>query len=263
MTKFSVIIATHHRPDLLRRALKSIQQQTYTSHQIIVVTDVADIATCQVATEMMRDGDIFVMRNGNPGPAESRNLALRHATGDYVVFLDDDDSFRPEFLEQISKAIPATTTNDILYTNFEVINEDGAGGAIVDTSSIDISQFPNWWVYVKNFIPNNCVIYPKNILDGITFDPDVAYEDWDFLLAVMQRGNLRHLALTGPCIHKNIAAGAKNRGSGNESKLLECYMTIYSKYPPKNTEVSLQRKALFDSVGIDINAFICNSPHTT
>lgn len=253
MTTFSIIIPTHQRPQRLRRALAALRQQTLSDYQVIVVTDVEDAESASVADAYLRAGDCYIRRHGTPGPAASRNLALRLVDGERVLFLDDDDIYQPTFLAQIAASLPEVATDEIIYTNFEVIYEDGAGLEL-KREAIDISSYPWWWVYVKNFIPNNCVVYPRQALSDIQFDPAVAYEDWDFLLAAAHHGSLRHLPVFGPTVYKNQSENS--RGDSNNSKLLDCYVHIYNKYPPVLPEVEHQRAQLFTSIGLDIGAYV-------
>lgn len=253
MTTFSLIIPTHRRPRTLRRALESVRAQTFSDVQVIVVSDTSDQESAIVADEHLRDGDAYVRRYGVPGPAASRNLALQLVAGEYVIFLDDDDTLLPSFLEQVAQAMLKMEPGEIAYTNFEVIHEQ-ADEASISRETVDIGSYPSWYVYVKNFIPNNCVIYPKKAIEGVFFDPEVAYEDWEFLLAATARGQLVHLPFVGPCVHKNSVS--ESRGESNNSRLLDCYIHIYRKYPPIHADVARQREKLFQMIGLNIHDII-------
>jgi GalNAc5-diNAcBac-PP-undecaprenol beta-1,3-glucosyltransferase len=94
---YSVSIATQNRPTLVQRAVQSVREQTHASCQLLVVSDMDDPATCAATSELLGPNYFFVQRKGEPGPAESRNLALQMGTGKHIIFLDDDDAFRPDF----------------------------------------------------------------------------------------------------------------------------------------------------------------------
>lgn len=260
MPSFSVIIATHNRATLLARALASLHAQTWPCQQIIVVSDAPDPASYQAVAQSMRAGDLFVQRQGEPGPAHSRNIALSLVTGDFVLFLDDDDTFRPDFLANLAAGLRDAAAPQIFYTNCEVLNEGGAAGGVAAEAPqfIDLSGFPPAWAYVKNFIPNNCQIFPRAIAEKIRFEPTIAYEDWDFLLSACAHGALQHLPIAGPVIHKNVSEGGEHRGEKNQAGLLECYIKVYARHPPPSLQVAEQRRLLFSSVGVDIEAFVSN-----
>ena len=96
----SVVIPTYRRSDLVRRAVQSVLRQTYTSFEIIVVIDGMDDGT-RDCLDQLGDSRIRVLETGrNQGPAEARNYGVRHATGDYVALLDDDDEWTKQKLER-------------------------------------------------------------------------------------------------------------------------------------------------------------------
>jgi hypothetical protein len=188
-------------------------------------------------------------------------MALRLATGDLVVFLDDDDSFRPDFLENLAVAGAGARADEICYTNFELVNDGIAlGDSPVAIQSVDIAGLDPDSVQVKNFIPNNCQVFPRQLLAGIEFDPSIAYEDWDFLLSACRRGSLRHLPVLGPRIHKSGGADIERRGQKNEAGLLECYLRIYAKHPPRDDRIAERRRQLFASLGLELDSLLDNRP---
>ena len=252
---YSVIIATHNRPTLVQRAVQSVREQTHASCQVLVVSDMDDPPTYAATRELLGPNDFFVQRKGKPGPAESRNVALQMATGNHIIFLDDDDAFRPDFLEQVTRHIAGKPTDAIYYTNFEVIDAQ----AEPPLTSVDLGPFAVAQVWTKNFIPNNCAIYPGKVLKQIRYDADIAYEDWDFLLAAHSLAPLEHLPVFGPIIHKNTNTGQAHRGDENTSALLNCYLKVYAKHPPLTAEIATQRHALFASIGMDIGTLVNNS----
>lgn len=249
--EYSVIIATHLRSVLLRRALESLLAQSWPCHQIIVVSDVADAETYRVASELLRPRDCFVQCPGIRGPASSRNMALKLVTGSDVVFLDDDDAFRANFLADVSALRGPDTRSEILFTDFEVVHEHEDG----KVTPVSLGAFPLEQIWIKNFVPNNCVVYPYSQIADVTYDEALAYEDWDFLLSAHARAPLRHLAVQGPVIYKNANAEEKNRGEKNNENLMECYIRAYKKHPA-TPAIREKRKAFFGAIGIDIEAYL-------
>ena len=92
---FTVIVTTHLRGPLLARALASLRAQTFQDFEVIVVADALDAGTAQACAEWLRPQDQFLKRSGKPGPAESRNVGLRLAKGEWILYLDDDDTHEP------------------------------------------------------------------------------------------------------------------------------------------------------------------------
>ena len=102
----SVIVATYRRVVELKNALISLITQTYNFTEIIVVDDNADKKWNEDVKEVIyfianiHNREIIYIRNEfNMGSAETRNIGIRNSTGDYVTFLDDDDIFLPQKVE--------------------------------------------------------------------------------------------------------------------------------------------------------------------
>lgn len=94
----TVIIPTHNRPELVRRAVESVQKQTYPNIEIIVVDDASKI---DIRKSLKSDTNIRVLRNKkNKGGCFSRNWGIREAKGNYINFLDDDDILYPEKIKK-------------------------------------------------------------------------------------------------------------------------------------------------------------------
>jgi hypothetical protein len=118
---------------------------------------------------------------------------------------------------------------------------------------IDLGRLNFNDLYVKNYIPNNCVIYPSEIARKIKFDDAIAYEDWHYLLNALAYGDLVHIPIYGPIIYKNSDLNLVARGeiNNNAIKLINCYRDIYMNFPVSNPEILSKRKNLFQSVGLD------------
>jgi len=88
----SIVIPTHDRPALLRRAIISALNQTVRDIEVIVVDDGSDPPVALAG----RDSRVRLIRNAQSvGVCAARNVGLEAAVGDYVTFLDDDDELAP------------------------------------------------------------------------------------------------------------------------------------------------------------------------
>lgn len=91
----SVVIATHHRPELLRQAIAGVMEQDYSGPiECIVVFDKTEPDQTLCVDESNRQ--VRVVRNvRSPGLAGARNSGILECSGDYVAFCDDDDRWMP------------------------------------------------------------------------------------------------------------------------------------------------------------------------
>ena len=93
---FSVVVPTYGRPAFLAEAVESVLAQTVADFECIVVDDASDEPPVLPADPRIR----LVRRDVNGGAAAARNTGLSEARGRYLTFLDDDDVYVPQRLEQ-------------------------------------------------------------------------------------------------------------------------------------------------------------------
>src|SRR5713226_1145296 len=104
MSKISVIIPTHSRPELLLSAIESARDAG-SDVEIIVVDDASTDRTAAVCREL---ADIkYIRLDRNQGAAGARNVGLLASEGEYVTFLDDDDLRLPGSLDAQAEALTA------------------------------------------------------------------------------------------------------------------------------------------------------------
>jgi peptidoglycan/xylan/chitin deacetylase (PgdA/CDA1 family)/GT2 family glycosyltransferase len=87
----SVVVTTWHRPIMLRNTLASLQGQSYSDFEVVVVCDGDDPGGIAISREFEIDKPIrWVFHPVNRGLPAARNTGAREATGDILLFLDDD-----------------------------------------------------------------------------------------------------------------------------------------------------------------------------
>jgi glycosyltransferase involved in cell wall biosynthesis len=110
--QISCVIPTHNRVAFLHEALESIGRQTVKPHEVVVVSDVDDAeaeAACDAFAAESRISTTFMSYDSDhSGASESRNRGAGAASGTHIAFLDDDDTWEPEYLEHATKAARGT-----------------------------------------------------------------------------------------------------------------------------------------------------------
>lgn len=97
----SIIMPSYNTAKYIAAAIVSVQNQTYTNWELVVVDDCSTDDTDKVVKPLLSDARIRYLKNEkNSGAAVSRNRALREAKGKWIAFLDSDDIWVPEKLEK-------------------------------------------------------------------------------------------------------------------------------------------------------------------
>jgi glycosyltransferase involved in cell wall biosynthesis len=256
MPVFSIVIATHGRPHLLERALRSLRANSFASYEIIVVSDEANAETFRIVATYLGPDDIFIKRSGKPGPALSRNAGIEVASGQALLFLDDDDIFESNYLEEAYRAF-LRAPDRVTYTNYSVIEENRTDGSIGQRHEISLKESDPNQILIRNFIPNHSLIYPRHVIGGHRQDPALrSMEDWDFLLAIHSGTSFVHADISGPVVFKDYVNLGTRRGTSADAtgtQVIPDFLYIYRKWPAPTPEIRGARKALFASVGIDFD----------
>jgi glycosyltransferase involved in cell wall biosynthesis len=119
----SVIIPAYNSAEFMEPCLQSVFQQTYSYMEIIVVDDGSKDRTRQVLEPYIAEGKIKYLYQQNGGPAAARNLALKHASGEFIAFQDSDDLWIPEKLEKQIAILRRNEDVGMVYSDSEWFGE--------------------------------------------------------------------------------------------------------------------------------------------
>jgi teichuronic acid biosynthesis glycosyltransferase TuaG len=122
MPKVSVIITTYNRANLIREAVESVINQTFTDWELFIIDDGSTDNTANVVSEFLRDARIKYFMKENGGVSSALNWGLKLSTGKYIAFLDSDDKWLPEKLESQVKSLDLHADIDTIFTPMFVQN---------------------------------------------------------------------------------------------------------------------------------------------
>ena len=161
--KYSVIIPTYNRSKMLAEAIASVRAQSFNkdAYEIIVVDNGSKDDTRETVDRLNRDGDkqILYFYEAEPGLLYARHKGARVASGDILLYIDDDVIVSPKWLDEYSKA-------------YAELNPDSAGGKIL----IQWDRTPPEWVYSYeplmgklDYGPSTCLLQPPQYICGGNF----------------------------------------------------------------------------------------------
>ncbi len=145
--KFSVVITTYNRLDLLKRAINSALEQTIEC-EIIVVDDCSKDGT-EEYVKSLGDRLIYHRTTSNQGHAGTMNLGVQNAQGDWIKPVDDDDYLAPNSIEEMIKAITLHPQGVILSCQ----------AAKIDTNEVEISRTRKTGPGTAFYIPQEDIHY--------------------------------------------------------------------------------------------------------
>ncbi len=204
----SVVVPTHKRPKLLRRAVDDILEQTYDGHiEIIIVFDKEDPdESFRLSTP---NRTVRVLRNNRtPGLAGGRNTGVLEATGDLLAFCDDDDEWLPGKIEAQVAALAATTAPTMMACGIEVRRGDRVMTRMADPDRLSYEDF----LADRIMEVNPCTILVDRVLVtdkiGLVDEmlPGSYAEDYEWLLRAAKVCDIRTIPEVHTVIHWGLGS---------------------------------------------------------
>lgn len=124
--KVSIVIPTYNRLPLLQEALNSIFDQTYPHWEAIVIDDSSSDETRGFMCSFVHPRVRYLRHAENQGGADARNTGIKCSRGDYIAFLDSDDTWEPQKLEIQLDAVLNCRYPDwvVSYTKIRAVSQD-------------------------------------------------------------------------------------------------------------------------------------------
>ena len=122
----SVIMPCYNMEKYITATIHSVQRQTYTHWELLIVDDASTDGTVGIVQDFCNQDDKiqFVVKPKHSGIADTRNQCLKMAKGRFLAFLDADDVWHPEKLEQQLQFMMERKIG-FSYSSYDCIDEDG------------------------------------------------------------------------------------------------------------------------------------------
>ena len=187
MAKLTVIIPFYQKePGILRRALASVFAQTFTDFDVVVVDDESPFPI-KAELEGLAPAEsrrITVVKQPNAGPGGARNTGLDHVPAEsaFVAFLDSDDVWAPDHLQNASSAMirygadcywDSITGGEAFYYHFgvaeiektETVTRLGDDPLLVEVPDLSAVMLKNW-----SFLHLSCMVVGRTVFRSVRFE---------------------------------------------------------------------------------------------
>ncbi|MFE9257682.1 glycosyltransferase family 2 protein [Streptomyces sp. NPDC006879] len=187
--RVATVIATHRRPEALRAAVRSALAQTVHDHVVLVVDDGAGLPELPAHPRLYA---VSLARNtGTAGVV--RNVGIRLTRSRYVAFLDDDNLWEPDHLEQALAALEAPDGPEAVYTALRRVLPDGEEKDVLSV------PFDRRRAAREAFLDTNAFVASRHralFFSRLRRTPEVLpREDWELIRRYARHHEVRHL----PC----------------------------------------------------------------
>lgn len=228
MVRFSILLPTHNRADVIGYSIQSILNQSFCDFELLIVGDGCTDSTSIVVQRFMRQDpriQWFPFAKGRGFGYEHRNTVLKKAKGELIAFAAHDDIWFPEHLASFHNFFSKQSTFRIAYSRPVWVHPNGS----VIPSFFDISnhhvQYSFWNLY--NGIPATCIVHTRKALKYAGYWnshlPHAA--DWDLWRRVATLDPQRKIGFIGRPTTAHFRAIWRNSNSSHDETISEVYRT--------------------------------------
>ena len=172
--KYTIIICGYNIEGYIETAVESILKQDYHNYEIIIVNDGSTDKTLEKVKKYKTDNIVIINNNINKGLGASRNIAVEVAKGEYILYLDGDDTMYDEHTLSKINEIVQRDEADITFFGVQYIGGDNKVHLSNAENSTKIARLTCDMFFG---VPSKC--WKKEFLkkNNITFIEDIYYED--------------------------------------------------------------------------------------
>ena len=225
LVKVSFIIPTYNRAHVIRRSIESALDQTFQDFEILIVDDGSTDETFDALAPLLELPKVQYLRHEkNKGSQAARNTGIRHARGDYIAFLDSDDTWIPKKTELQLDALDKKGADCVVVTGILKI-ENGAQTRFFDRKY-------EGYVYPELLASDGpgygCLLVPRAWFTQIGFlDESIsAFADWDTCISLSKL--FKFTTVDEPCV--NYYQDDPSAIQKNKRELARSYRYIVEKH---------------------------------
>ncbi|HJE45711.1 glycosyltransferase [Levilactobacillus namurensis] len=178
--KVSIIIPVYNVRKYLKKSVESVCNQTYKNLDILLVDDGSTDGCSEICDSFARkDSRVRVIHKMNSGISDTRNVGLRNVLGNYLVFVDSDDSIKTVMVERMMNVLVSNSAdmvaceNDFIYS--DRVDSPKTSGKIIQQNTDEALKI---LLEDRKFRSRTWGrVYKTSLWDGISFPYGKTYED--------------------------------------------------------------------------------------
>lgn len=228
MAKISVIIPCYNVEKYLPKCLDELIKQTYQDFEVICIDDVSTDSTPDILKKYAsNDSRIIVLRqDSNQGVSAARNLGIKHATGEYILFCDSDDYYEKNALERFVTVIEKSSA-DAVCSKLNVIYHAHEEMKPSDLNYYSLRQLglhkPSTKILQKLDLSTNDKMFRRSIIEqnDISFPVGLHFEDAYFAIACLSL--CKNIYFLNECLYNYVRHDNSTMSDTWSNKLSDDY----------------------------------------
>ena len=247
-TLVTIYIVNHNYGRYLEESIKSVIKQTYSNIEILLIDDGSnDKESDSILKKYEDDKDIFVIRQENLGLTHSNNVALKNATGSYIMRLDADDYLEENCVEELAKVLDENQDYALVFPDYYEVTENGT-----ILAEICRHDFLKDVELLDSPAHGACTLFRRDLLLQVGgYDEEIKLQDgWDIWLKLISKYSVSNVRK--PLFYYRQHSKSLTK---DETFMLETRAKILKKHVKKSTQKKVKSLAVlpvrgkgFDSI---------------
>lgn len=229
--KVTIMIPVYNGANYLKEAIESALAQTYKNTEVIVINDGSTDNGKTKAIAESFGNKIKYYEKENGGVSTALNLGIKKATGDYICWLSHDDLYYPNKVERQMEEITKYDENTILFSDFDLINENGVKFDEIHYNHKLATKKPDYAV-LRGMIGGITLLIPKKAFEETgEFKVELrCTQDYDMWFRMLDKYKFIHMQenLTMTRIHRNQDTNTSPRVISEGNPL---WISMIKEYP--------------------------------
>lgn len=182
----SVIVPLYNKETVIARCINSVIMQSLSDWELIIVDDGSTDKSAIVVETYLPNKRIKYLPKSNGGVSSARNYGIRHAKGEWIIYIDADDYFLPNGLEELLNLARKYNVNIATGNFYTEYNKEKLSYLWGRHEGIVSNNFRSWFFH--NTCPRaGAVLFRVNLLTDYLFDESLCrYEDAKSLFDIMR-----------------------------------------------------------------------------
>ena len=244
--QISVIIPVYNAEDFIGQCVQSVLNQSFSDFELLLINDGSKDGSGAICDSYeLKDSRVKVFHKENGGVSTARNLGLENATGDWVVFVDSDDTLKRDFLKEILRPTIANNKVGLVIQGIEQFKGenrsflDPGAGLVKADEAIEIFETHNLndMGYVAAKLYSNGIIKKNNLSFKIGLSNA---EDLSFLLNYVPKAGMicfEQLYNYNYIVRENSLSTSKKH-----------YSMFYNRYNTNKNDIKVHFASLFNNI---------------
>ncbi len=208
----------------IEQTVRSVMNQTMKNFEIICVDDCSTDKTCEIVENLQKeDARIVLLKNEtNSKVCATRNYGIQQAKSDWIAFLDADDEWKENHLEELMKRQKETKAT-IVHSSYSFMTHEGEklSSDFIVNDSITYKQ-----LFYQNKILPSASMFKKSLLLSHPFYADEVHEDFLCWLNILKEEKVAFGVKTPTAVYR-LTAGSRSR---NKFKAIKMSYNTYKKH---------------------------------